>query len=92
LLPVTIFCPFFFDELKRIIEEEEIKRKDENTKRKDEEIKKIMEEKEKENKKKDEEIYKISKIAWSGFLGEGFEVENGVLGLERNIYLNVFKL
>jgi hypothetical protein len=37
------------------------------------------------------EIYRISKTAWPGFVGEGFEIENGVLGLERDIYLSIVK-
>jgi predicted RNase H-like nuclease (RuvC/YqgF family) len=42
-------------------------------------------------KKMKKEIYKISKIAWGDFIGEGFEIENGVLGLERDIYLSIVK-
>jgi hypothetical protein len=38
------------------------------------------------------EIYKIKKMAWGDFIGEGFEVENGLLGLERDIYLSIVKL
>jgi hypothetical protein len=64
-------------------------------KKKDEEIKRILEEKDEEIKRKDEnfkkEIYKISKTAWDDFVGEDFEIENGVLGLERDIYLNIVK-
>jgi hypothetical protein len=37
------------------------------------------------------EIYRISKTAWHDFVGESFEVENGVLGLERDIYLSIIK-
>jgi DNA repair exonuclease SbcCD ATPase subunit len=80
-------------EIKRIIKEkdEEIKRiikeKDKEIKRKDEEIKSLLKEK---NERKDE-IYKINKGAWHDFVGEGFEIENGVLGLERDIYLSIVK-
>jgi hypothetical protein len=37
------------------------------------------------------EIYRISKTAWHDFVGEGFEIENGVLGLERDVYLSIVK-
>jgi hypothetical protein len=35
--------------------------------------------------------YRINKAAWPDFVGEGFEIENGVLGLERDIYLSIIK-
>jgi seryl-tRNA synthetase len=37
------------------------------------------------------EIHKVSKMVCGDFIGEGFDVENGVLGLERDIYLNIVK-
>jgi hypothetical protein len=82
------------EEIKRIIEE-----KDEEIKRKNEEIKRILEEKNEEIKRKDEEtdeklrkeIYRISKTAWNDFVGEDFEIKNGVLGLERDVYLSIVK-
>jgi ATP-dependent helicase YprA (DUF1998 family) len=82
------------EEIKRIMEEkkikdEEIKRKDEEMKRKDEEIKRIIEEKNEIKKK--HEIYKISKTTYPDFIGESFEIENGVLGLERDVYLSIVK-
>jgi predicted RNase H-like nuclease (RuvC/YqgF family) len=84
-------------EMKRVIEEkdEEIKRKDEEIKRKEEEINKKNSELKKylerdENLKK--EIYKISKTAWPDFVGEGFEFESGVLGLNRDCYLSIVKI
>jgi predicted nuclease with TOPRIM domain len=86
------------EEIKRILKEnkkkdEEIKRitevKDEEIKRKDERIKRITEEKNEIKKKY--EIYRINKTAWSDFVGEGFEIENGVLGLERDIYLSIVR-
>jgi hypothetical protein len=48
----------------------------------------MLEEKEKEKKEKDvdekmkKEICMIKKIIWDNFIGEGFEVVNGMLGLE----------
>jgi hypothetical protein len=51
---------------------------------------KVLWRKKKEIKRKDE-IYRISKTAWQDFAGEDFEVENGVLGLERDIYLSIVK-
>jgi adenine-specific DNA methylase len=83
------------EEIKRITEE-----KDEEIQKKDEEIKKIIEEKDKEIKgvieekneiKRKYEIYRINKTAWHDFVGEGFEIENGVLGLERDVYLSIVK-
>jgi ATP-dependent 26S proteasome regulatory subunit len=93
------------EKIKRITEEKdkEIKRKDEEIKRKEkDEIRRIMEEKDEEikrnkkeiNQKNSElkkEIHRISKIAWPDFVGEGFEIENGVLGLDRDAYLNIVK-
>jgi DNA-binding transcriptional MerR regulator len=90
------------EKIKRIIKEN--KKKDKEIKRKDEEIKRILQEKDeeikriiKENRKKDkeikrkDEIYRINKAVWPDFVGEGFEIENGVLGLERDIYLSIVK-
>jgi hypothetical protein len=37
------------------------------------------------------EIFKISKIAWDDFVGEDSEAENGVLGLDRDVYLSIVK-
>jgi hypothetical protein len=37
------------------------------------------------------EIYKVSKMVCGDFVGEGFEIENGVLGLNRDIYLSIVK-
>jgi hypothetical protein len=37
------------------------------------------------------EIYRISKTAWPDFVGEGFEIENGMLGLKRDTYLSIVK-
>jgi hypothetical protein len=37
------------------------------------------------------EIYKVSKMAWGDFIGEGFDVKNGVLGLDRDCYLSIVK-
>jgi hypothetical protein len=65
------------------------KEKDEEIKRKVEEIKSLMEEKN-EIKRRDE-IYRINKAVWFDFVGEGFKVENGVLGLERDVYLSIVK-
>jgi uncharacterized protein (DUF3084 family) len=69
--------------------DEEIKRKDEEVKRKDEKIKSFM--KEKNELKRRDKIYKINKAAWPDFVGEGFEIENGVLGLDRDCYLSIIK-
>jgi hypothetical protein len=83
--------------MKRIIEEknEEIKRKDEEIKRNKEEINKGNSELKKHLAETDEklkkEICRISKSAWHDFLGEDFEIENGVLGLERDMYLSIVK-
>jgi hypothetical protein len=41
------------------------------------------------DEKMKKEIYKIKKMVWDDFFGEGFEVKNGVLGLEGNIYLSI---
>jgi DNA repair exonuclease SbcCD ATPase subunit len=88
------------EEIKRIIEEikrkdEEIKRiikeKDEEIKRKDEEIKRKDEEINENNSKLKKEIYRVSKTAWDDYVGEDFEIENGVLGLERDVYLSMVK-
>jgi polyribonucleotide nucleotidyltransferase len=85
------------EEIKKIIKEkdEEIKRLKEE---KDVEIKRIIEENSELKKhiaetdeKLKKEIYRISKTAWHDFVGEGFEVENGVLGLERDVYLSIVK-
>jgi hypothetical protein len=43
------------------------------------------------DKKMKREIYMIKKIIWDDFIGEGFDFENGVLGLERDIYLSIVK-
>jgi hypothetical protein len=37
------------------------------------------------------QIYNISKTIWDGFVGDDFEVENGLLGLERDVYLSIIK-
>jgi seryl-tRNA synthetase len=74
------------DEVKR--KDEEIKRKEEVINEKNSELKKHLAESDKKLKK---ERYRISKIAWPDFVGEGFEIENGVLGLERNVYLSIVK-
>jgi septal ring factor EnvC (AmiA/AmiB activator) len=95
------------EEIKRVVKEnkkkdEEIKRKDEELKRKDEEIKRKEEEINRGNielkkhlAETDEilkkEIYRISKSAWHDFVGEGFEIDNGVLGLDRDVYLSIVK-
>jgi hypothetical protein len=39
--------------------------------------------------KRKDEIYRINKAAWPDFVGEGFEIENGVLGLHRDVYLSL---
>jgi hypothetical protein len=41
--------------------------------------------------KRKDEIYKINKAVWPDFVGEGFEIGNGVLGLERDINLSIVK-
>jgi hypothetical protein len=43
------------------------------------------------DEKMKKEIYKIKKMAWGDFVGENFEVKNGVLGLERDMYLSIVK-
>jgi hypothetical protein len=47
---------------------------------------------EKNEIKRKDEIYRINKAAWPDFVGEGFEIENGVLGLDCDCYLSVVKL
>jgi hypothetical protein len=37
------------------------------------------------------EIHKIINMAWDDFLGGDYEVENGVLGLGRDVYLSLVK-
>jgi hypothetical protein len=46
---------------------------------------------EKNEIKRKVEIYRVNKAAWPDFVGESFEIENGVLGLERDIYLSIVK-
>jgi predicted membrane protein len=64
------------------VKHEEIKRKDEEIKRKDEENSELKKHLGESDKKLRKEIYRISKTAWHDFVGEDFEVENGVLELE----------
>jgi hypothetical protein len=43
------------------------------------------------DEKMKKEIYKIKKVIWKDFVGEDFEIEKGMLGLERDIYLSIVK-
>jgi sugar-specific transcriptional regulator TrmB len=43
------------------------------------------------DKKMEKEIYKVSKMACGDFIGEKFDIENGLLGLERDVYLSIVK-
>jgi hypothetical protein len=36
-------------------------------------------------------MYRINKAAWPDFVGEGFEIEDGVLGLDRDCCLSIVK-
>jgi chromosome segregation ATPase len=78
------------EEIERLKEEkdEEIKRKEEEINKKNSELKNHLAGMDEKLKK---EIYRISKTAWHDFVGEDFEIENGVLGLERDVYLSIVK-
>jgi aspartate carbamoyltransferase catalytic subunit len=66
---------------------EEIKKKDEEMKRKEEEFNEYKKHSAETDKKLKKEICSI----WPDFVGRGFEVENGVLGLEQNVYFSIVK-
>jgi seryl-tRNA synthetase len=73
------------------LENEEINKLKNDLKEMREENKELKKNLTEADKKMKEEIYKIKKMAWDDFVGEDFEVENGILGLNRDVYLSLVK-